>query len=415
MKNLLKWALPCLCLMAFVAACGDSDNDGGKPGTELTPDENKQKLDEIGQSLVSKINPKDHETLIKVADYFSSIVGDVEMVEPDMNYPSSVMKNISRICAKSDLGRMVEFASISSDIYKLSDYYGIYTYNTLTEEWEETASTSTLEYRFKYDNKDAVIKVSASGKEENVDLENGNQVSIPAKVEAVVTLATTELCKLTVNSELSTAQHTAKITASLSANGYVFETVADVSGSKAIANFTMKKNNEVLISAKAEVAGKNMTNPSESDLDEPQNMFNKAWSKVDIMNQLNFYVECSNIKDFANALDNVDHSKDYVGQKYDNEQSAKKEAEVYNKYMTGQMRYAGSDDVVASFAFQAYLGYSYQSQNYSTKEWYIEPVIVFAIDDSRYSFEDYFDETSFSALISSLEKLADDYDAIIGW
>jgi hypothetical protein len=35
---------------------------------------------------------------------------------------------------------------------------------------------------------------------------------------------------------------------------------------------------------------------------------------------------------------------------------------------------------------------------------------VFAADDSRYSFEDYFTENSFSDLIEAVEDLADDFE-----
>ena len=40
----------------------------------------------------------------------------------------------------------------------------------------------------------------------------------------------------------------------------------------------------------------------------------------------------------------------------------------------------------------------------------VRPVLVFAADDSRYSFEDYFTENSFSDLIEAVEDLADDFE-----
>lgn len=43
-------------------------------------------------------------------------------------------------------------------------------------------------------------------------------------------------------------------------------------------------------------------------------------------------------------------------------------------------------------------------------EYYIRPVLVFAVDDSRYAFEDYFTESGFSKLIDAVEKLADDFE-----
>jgi hypothetical protein len=52
----------------------------------------------------------------------------------------------------------------------------------------------------------------------------------------------------------------------------------------------------------------------------------------------------------------------------------------------------------------------YEDYYESYTEYYIRPVLVFATDDSRYAFEDYFTESGFSKLIDAVEKLADDFE-----
>lgn len=415
MKKLLKWALPCLFLATLATACSDDDNNG-KQGTELTPDENKARLDAIGTNLLSKIDPNAHKTLIDVVDHFSGIIETLEMEENAIEEQVSVIKAISRICEKSDFEGMMAFTSARSAIYKASDYYGIYTYNETTREWSsKVPSDNALEFHFDYKSKPVVIKLAATGKETELEVE-GEQVAIPENVNLLMTLGNEKLCGMDVNSQLSTTAHTAKIDATLSAGGYSFNATAYVSKSKATCGSSMKKGDEVLIKSDAEVNGQNMTDPSEDDLDNPENLFGKAWGEVSILNDVNFKIECSNIKNFANKLDQVDHSQDALSSansyKYDDEVSTKEEAEIFNEYLKGEMRYAESDAVIATFAFQAYLDYSYEYSNSSYKYWDIEPLIVFATDDSRFSLEEFFDEVSFKGLIESAERLLDEYESL---
>lgn len=398
MKKLLKWALPCLFLATLTTACSDDDNNG-KQGTELTPDENKARLDAIGTNLLSKIDPNAHKTLIDVVDHFSGIIETLEMEENVIEEQVSVIKAISRICEKSDFEGMMAFTSARSAIYKASDYYGIYTYNETIREWSsKVPSDNALEFHFDYKSKPVVIKLAATGKETELEVE-GEQVAIPENVNLLMTLGNEKLCGMDVNSQLSTTAHTAKIDATLSAGGYSFGVKADISGSKATCECSMKKGEEALIKSEVDVNGQNMTNPGEEDLDNPENLFGRAWGKVSILNDVNFKIECSNIKNLVTDLDNIDRKDTH-------RETVEREAEVFNKYMKGEMRYEESDAVVATFVFQAY---QYGS---SSKDWDIEPLIVFATDDSRFSLEEFFDEVSFKGLIESAERLLDEYESL---
>lgn len=418
MKKLLKWALPCLFLATLTTACGDDDNNSDKPGIELTPDENKARLDAIGTNLLSKIDPNAHKTLINVVDYFSVISETLEMEDNAVEEQVSVMKAISRICKENDFEGMMAFTRASSDIFKASDYYGNYLYDK--DVWTFKESNESLVFRFAHEGREAVIKLTATDNETILDVD-GEQIAIPENINLLITWGSEELCRIDVNSRLNKSAHTAYIAASLSAGGYSFAAAADMSKSNVTCECAMRKGDEILIESNAGVNGQNITDPSDDDLDNPENLFGRAWGKVSIMNDVHFDIACSNIKDFSNKLDNVDHSQDDLSSgnnyKYDDEISTKEKAAIYNEYLKGEMRYAESDAVIATFAFQAYLDYSgeYSSNGYSSsyKYWELEPVIVFANDGSPFSFEAFFDEVSFKGVIESAERLLDEYESLL--
>lgn len=416
MRKLFKWVLPCLCMTALTVGCNDDNGEPerqGKPVTELTPDENKKELEDIGRKLLSKVTPADHETLILTATRFIEISDELEIESKAPRNVPAVMQTISAICSKSDLGKMLTFTRSSSDLYKAAQYYGIYTYNETTKVWDRTNSDDRLEFRYKFNSKDAVIKLVASGNETNVEINDDEQVAIPENVSLVATLGATELCKVTVATQLDNNQHTARVEAELSASGYTFHVVTDASGSVISGICYLGKGDEILIAAQAEVNGKNMTNPSDDDIDNPQNMFRKASTQISILDDMNISASCSDIKGLADELDNIDHSGDQNGNKYNDEKSTKAEANLYNKYMAVDMRYNGSDAVIAKFNFQAYLDYSYSYNDHSREYWEIEPIITFTQDNSSYSMDDYFDETSFQSLIDMAEDLYDEYESYL--
>ena len=56
-----------------LTACTD-DEGKQSSGTNLTPDEHKEKLENIGLEVLGKINPADHERLLNAIDNFARLV-----------------------------------------------------------------------------------------------------------------------------------------------------------------------------------------------------------------------------------------------------------------------------------------------------------------------------------------------------
>ena len=69
MKLLMKRAFTVVLAAVLLFGCGEDDNKTG--GNELTPQENKAKLEQCAMEVLGKINPQDHKTLVETIDAFA--------------------------------------------------------------------------------------------------------------------------------------------------------------------------------------------------------------------------------------------------------------------------------------------------------------------------------------------------------
>lgn len=69
-----------------LTACTD-DEGKQSSGTNLTPDEHKEKLENIGLEVLGKINPADHERLLNAIDNFARLADDGLDIEPGQSNP----------------------------------------------------------------------------------------------------------------------------------------------------------------------------------------------------------------------------------------------------------------------------------------------------------------------------------------
>lgn len=406
--------MPCACAaMLSFTACSDDDKNGGGEGTELTPEQNKQKLESIGLATIGKINAADHADLLQTIDAFSQCIdyGDLELERhEEMDMAAGLLANIRSVCAKANLGGMSDFTSANYDLYRAAEFYGIYTYDETSGEWGYEPNKNKLEFCFNVSGKPAVVTIAASGKETKVEIDEENEVMIPENVEATISKDGKELCKLTVTLKLDDANKTVDIKTQLSANGYVFLVKTDASNTAAAANYSLTKNNEILISAKADLTGENLTNGDIVDDDNVQNLFKSANVAINIIDEATIKASCSDIGSLINLLDKLDNDYSWIEQY--KQPYNQKVADAYNKYIDAKLYYT-SDDVIANFKMQVYYDeddYYYESGNRVNGIYDTEAVIVFTIDDSAYSFDSYFDEVSFNDLINSAEKLGKQYE-----
>ena len=387
MKRLMKWLLPCVCLVTLATGCSDSDGEGtperqGKPITELTPDENKKELENIGMNLFSKINPDDHAVLLKTIARFDEIIPSPEIY--------SVLKSVGKVCADTDLSEMVSLASTRFAVVDMS--YGTWEYNESTSQWDnkETGQKGEVTYKFKVDGTAATIHATYSDK--TIRFEGR---TVPVGVSMKVTLGTDTLAELNSSINMNEAETQISVNSSLSASGYLFGVVADINNnnSESMAVVTFSKDGEVLVSLAA-----NGIFDSNLRFDPP---LKSAAGELRIMDDLRVNLSCSDLQKIIEE----DRKNDPTYEAYH-----KRMADVYNQYIHGELRYAESEYVVANIAFQAYAeddnGDGIINDN---DDWNIEPLIVFSQDGSKYSFDDYFSEVKFQSLLEQCEALVNKY------
>ena len=387
MKRLMKWLLPCVCLVTLATGCSDSDGEGtperqGKPITELTPDENKKELENIGMNLLSKINPDDHAVLLKTIARFDEIIPSPEIY--------SVLKSVGKVCADTDLSEMVSLASTRFAVVDMS--YGTWEYNEYTSQWDnkKTGQKGEVTYKFKVDGTAATIHATYSDK--TIRFEGR---TVPVGVSMKVTLGTDTLAELNSSINMNEAETQISVNSSLSASGYLFGVVADINNnnSESMAVVTFSKDGEVLVSLDA-----NGIFDSNLRFDPP---LKSAAGELRIMDDLRVNLSCSDLQKIIEE----DRKNDPTYEAYH-----KRMADVYNQYIHGELRYAESEYVVANIAFQAYAeddnGDGIINDN---DDWNIEPLIVFSQDGSKYSFDDYFSEVKFQSLLEQCEALVNKY------
>lgn len=415
MKNLnLKWIFPCVCLAIFsLSSCSDEEKES--PKTNLTPDEHKAELERIGMEALAKINPDDHATLLTTINEFSRL-SDIGYLEIEENVGASVanlLKSIGNICSRTELGAVSEFAYPTNDLYSAARYYGIYTYNSMTNRWDKTTSNSVLELRFTSDNQPVVIQISKSGSEKLTDLfeENGTQYQalVPEHAKATLTRGGEELCNVTADVNVDGNQRTADVTCTLTANGYVFQSVTHADKTNATEDFTLTVKGEQIVTGKASLNGYDMTDEDNinSVIDENKEvheLFGGATAEVNILNEAVIKGYCESVKDMTDELNALEDAyyPDTESLEYND-----KVAEVYNKYMTAELYYTDGDNVIANLGWQSCEDdYYYSSGSYYD----VEAIIIFASDDSKFSIDSYFDDISFNGLIDSAESLSDRYE-----
>lgn len=85
------------------------------------------------------------------------------------------------------------------------------------------------------------------------------------------------------------------------------------------------------------------------------------------------------------------------------------EASIINQYMDAGLFYVGDKEPFASIETQAYLAY----ENTHVEYYDVEPVLVFASDESRYSFDEFFNEYDFANVVRNFQILLGQYVSMV--
>lgn len=425
-NRLFMMGLFCFSLFAF-SSCDEGKSDEGDTLSKLTPDEHKAKLEEIGLDVAGKVNPDAQEDLVKTFDAFAEYAGDLEVEEnPVGEYAQGLASTLKRICEEKSLGGISKLSRITdNELYSLARYAGVYTMTGEHAEWYDTYYvwekteyvSDKLEFRFPVDNKTAFIRITTEGADQQFETTADNtnyMVIVPEKAKVSITYDSKTLLTLICDLKVDNVEKSVVSSVTIDANGYKFVENIDVRGEKAGTNLYFSIDNKKLVEANAWIKGKNMTDGGviEDNVDNEtiQNLFASGEVVVKVFGDkdgvmLKGYV--SNVKELVDKLDRL-------GDVYWEEENTlahqTKLANAYNEFMKGEMYYTSSDKLIARFSMQAYDDSDEWGDYYD-----IEPVITFVSDDSKFSFESFFDDVSFEDLVDKIEELEDEFDAYIDY
>lgn len=398
-------------LIGLFASCSKPENKK----SPLTPDEQKVKIEQVAEELMDIYSSDVFEDYLKLVESFGETYFDYDYDWDDFyEYCEEKGEKIYDEDWSERDGYTTDILFLLSDLQgkivfgprsvKCSDYNG-------------------LRAEFSLDGKDYVADVTFSGKKISVDYsytEEGYyyddtynvKIEIPETVKVKITENGKNFAEVTCSvsfPDLSEDTDPAKFYMYVSTSIKIddHELILDRTGydsgkNKAVAGMTLKKGNKVVIQSEisADVDGE-LVGYDDDEIYESITVAKNAYIYVDILGEMQFKGECSDMLALAEYVEDFD----YAGTDAEEERAVKN----INSLLDLGLYYNGSSKKTADMVMDYYVYYD----EYWDEEWEeLGPVLVFD-DGSKYSFFEYFEEDAFEGLIDSFELWIEMYETML--
>ena len=219
-----------------------------------------------------------------------------------------------------------------------------------------------------------------------------------------------------------------KLDASLNVNGYAESWATEATKSSIKSSAEVKIDGKSMLKANAVVNGdmdafikqineaNTYTHSYSSDNDDDYEDFEfdasclKDFSMaLDVMGKAQIYAKCADFKKLYEAINLTDEEYEEKYADYKEEKAFELYVDEINDTYSITVHYDNTSTVQANVEFEACIE-KYEDYYEEYADYYVRPVLVFAVDESRYAFEDYFTESGFSKLIDAVEILAEDFE-----
>lgn len=233
----------------------------------LSPGRQKEKLLQIGQEFVNKFDLKKCEGLILMIDRFSRVEDRYEddaICEYEWprefwdvhNEFKAAMKAAGSI-AKGSPAAVRALRSATVNLYKLSDYFGVYTANSRTEKWEKTADADYFEMRFAAADGDFYkVRLEASNATSTWNTSDAN-IELAKEINVTFMKASDKIATAKVTSEL-VQDKSIKMNIIAETGGYVVTSDLEVLNDGITDKLNVTCDGQYLMSADTKVDGKNL-------------------------------------------------------------------------------------------------------------------------------------------------------------
>lgn len=410
-----------------------SDSDLFKlPYNKVSVENNKAFLEQEGRAFIKKIENVPDLQAIKVLEVLA------DLNAPDINYEARQIINIGRKTKK--VGAVLK---VASEINKpsqrqkgLNELYGVFTYNTVTKEWDEAASSDKLSFIFPSTKNSNVndANLTLTYKSSNIKAsfnDDDDTYELPSEISGNLKVGSQSL--LTV---LSTHAYYSdglpKTTdTKITIDEYSFSNVFKNENNVIDAALTIKKADTNIFEFTVNSKNKNFTLQQLQDAEEVNEILLSANSLITIGNvkiamwaDLDQYVNNSKeipYPDWNSYFDNVEYGTPaYAAAElkyYQDEEAAQAKnvanaLEVNQKYTKAVVVNAQTNEIISSIDYiiktdEPYCFELSSGAEYCDTDRYVNPILVFG-DGSKVDFET-FGDSGFEDLKTDYEDFADKF------
>ena len=401
-------------------------NNGGNGDEKLTPDDEKNFLDETARLFLSYFDANDFQELVNVSKQLETVSDDDKVFDKwAEGFLSNTLTGIEEAHASSYNYDMYLKISYYDRLLVASNFNGKFS-ASYNGKWKKDGESNDLILSFTdKDNVEWVMTVKKSGnikgkihasnsssgsyvdKYKYSEQRYKNYIEIPENVNVIVTRQGKEQINIKLNvasMDIKDGQY--DITSSLNATatgnvvGYNFE-VAFNYAPNAVSTFnaTLKKNSTLLysrkLSARIIAEGKEVTDVKDAKCD------------IDILGRVQMSIASDNAFDLNNALNAVsDYDEDGNRDSWDLEKTkahANEANKALNKaYITNNGGRA--EQATMNFVTEEYDEYWQNSWEHKGKSYRVVPALKFA-DGTSYLFDEYFTKAAFGGTIDSFNDL----------
>lgn len=450
-----RWIYPLFLALAMGLPAACSDDENTNPGGPELPDapvatvrQAQQEIDRVGKDFMNEIDTEELNSVYELVADCAGMLGideDDEPYYPGWGYGARAkasagfagLNKLFRAVATGDFS-VAASSRAAEEIYRVSDYYGEWTWDERNEEWVKTAdNASAAIYRFKHNGKACVAQAKGSGNKftlrHDIDGERVT-VEVPAEVTASLIEAGKTMVQIDVHTSKCSldgkelALTTEVQVANLKAVGQV-----DVSNKLAKANVRLTAGGKELLNAACNVDGNNLADVDayESEYFDPTQDLKAGTAACNIMGSMSLNLVADNKDGKLGAALDFDgyywFSESFYeglttpvkygeGDKNTAKREAVNAADMLNQKAKAALYFANSTYTVP-VTFRAAETYHYNYEEHDSYnpayyykseggEWSVEPLMTFE-DGTTYTFEGYFDNTRFGSLVTMFNDLVD--------
>lgn len=384
------------------------DNGQGTVSNALSEDEQKNILEQTARELIAEINASDFQAITDITDYVNYNMSSSRQTEALDNWLEAAMK----------LTNGDNSNGVIKAVYLASNFTGAFSFNG--KQWEQTRKGgNNLQFTFPDKNgTSCVLLIETSGNTYRIhhgsfdnyeydwrtytETRYENTIGVPENVSAKLTQGSKTLASVTVHTvinsstDINLARDVAEVTINASVSNYTITIDKAIyrGGSTASANVVLQKGSKTLISA---TVSADIKLNSEGEV----SSFGKAQVYADALGKVQLNGQISDYDRFTSYTQMAD--KDWA-----NETNFKKDVDNINSLLNVGLYFNGSNTRMSYLQY-----YPFKYSYYGEEEWYAVPVIYFR-DGSAYStIESFFDERTYSTVITRFNNLVRDFEHLV--